>query len=110
MDNATKGWLLIGAVLMGLAVFAGVAIITPAVLLAIIIMIGLITTWTGLPRWLKLFFTLPGIRWVLDALLSFAVPLLMLRTLTGIFAGAILGIMVTAALEVEALRLRGKAI
>ncbi len=105
MSQEMKGWLFLSGIIVLLAAMVSSAVIV-ATVLAFLIMAGLITTWLKFPRWLKLFFTAWGIRWVVDAAISFAVPLLMLRTLTGMMAGVILGLMVTACLEIEGARLR----
>ena len=110
MDSATKGWLLLGAIALAIGCFAGIQIIVSGTVLSILVMVGLITTWTQFPRWLKLFLTLPIVRWIVDLAVSASVPMFLVGSVTGIFAGVIVGIMITACLEVEKCRLRGEKI
>ena len=80
----------------------GVQMIQMAFLMCLAISVGMGMTWVALPRGVRWCLTLPGIRWVIDALITVAAPLFMGITATAVMAAAILGITTTLMLEVSA--------
>lgn len=107
MNNEMKGWTAIVFGLLGLALFMGIPIIMGGFILGALGIASLSFLWLALPLWLRKFLTLPGVRFLVDVAVTLSAPLMLGATITGIFAGIVMGLMATVLLRMEYCRLRG---
>lgn len=86
---------------------AGIHLISNALMLASITMLGMIMLWVRLYPSVRYFLTIKWVRIPLDLTASVLIPLKVSNTLTGMAASMFAGIMITLFLEFEAIRIRG---
>lgn len=96
--------LLTGILVLGLV--AGIYIFEAGLSLALAALLGMGIMYSAFPRWLKYLLTTTPIRWTIDITITLGTPYIMGKTVTGIFAGIILGIFTTFFLRFESKRLR----
>lgn len=99
------GWIsIIGSVA---ALAFRIPIVDSAAAVAVASFLGMALLWLKLHPGIRKFLTAPGVRWVVDGVVSIGIAVFMGSTITGILAGAVAGIWVSMGLEWQAHKLWG---
>lgn len=88
------------------ALMAGIYTFEAGLTMALFTWCGLMIMYFSAPPWLK--WGIVKMRWLVDLTITFGTPVIMGRTVTGILAGILLGILTTFTLRFEHMRINKK--